>query len=58
MKTILTEKQVNKINNAISLVWETGYSDKTVLLVEAMSAIAVIDAVLELAEKEKPARAD
>lgn len=58
MKTILTEKQANKINNAISLVWETGYSDKTTLLVEAMSAIAVIETVLELAEKEKPARAD
>ena len=58
MRTILNEEQMSRIDSAITLVWDTGYKDKTALLVEAMSAIAVIDTVLGMAEKEKTAEAD
>lgn len=49
----LTGPQTKAIDNAISYVWEVGFSDKTRLLVEAISALTSIETVLELARTER-----
>lgn len=49
----LTGPQMEAIDNAISYVWDVGFSDKTRLLVEAMSALLSIETVLGLARTER-----
>lgn len=49
----LTGPQMEAIDNAISYVWEVGFSDKTRLLVEAMSALLSIETVLDLARTDR-----
>lgn len=49
----LTGPQMEAIDNAIAYVWDVGFSDKTRLLVEAMSALLSIETVLGLARTER-----
>ena len=42
--------ELASIENAITIVYETGYKDKMKLLIEAVVAISTIDTIIELAD--------
>ena len=50
---VLSDLQERAITEAISFVYEMGYSDHEALLIEAMCALPSIDTVMALAKKEK-----
>lgn len=49
----LTADEVEAIKEAISFVFETGYSDKTATLIESVAALTTIDTVMNLAIKRE-----
>lgn len=54
---MLTDKDVKAIREIITFVWETGYTDKTMTLIESMSALSAIETLLDTVEryqKQKP----
>lgn len=51
----LTERELASIENAITIVYEAGYKDKMVTLIEAMAALSTIDTIIELAESRQQA---
>lgn len=49
----LLADEVEAIKEAISFVFETGYSDKTATLIESVAALTTIDTVMNLAIKRE-----
>lgn len=49
----LNAAEVEAIKEAISFVFETGYSDKMATLIESVAALTTIDTVMNLAIKRE-----
>lgn len=49
----LTDQELREIRARIENVWDTGYSDKGVTLIESIAALVSIEALLNVAEKKQ-----
>ena len=49
----LTDQELREIRARIENVWDPGYSDKGVTLIESIAALVSIEALLNVAEKKQ-----
>lgn len=52
-----TDQDMREIRERLERVWDTGYKDKTVTLIESVAALVSIETILDMIErreKQKP----